>query len=106
MTSTRPATGTAAWITPTASGYRVLSITVETAAGPEVGHYEVRPTGPDSFTLYGLRLRDGKFSTYTVQPEAGLCSCPDAKHRRPGGCKHVRGLRAALARKPYHGYAG
>ena len=43
--------------------------------------------------------RDG--TTYEVELDAPYpsCSCPDHTFRpnRPGGCKHIRGLQAALA---------
>lgn len=29
------------------------------------------------------------------------CSCPDARHRRPYSCKHVRALRAAINAAPF-----
>ena len=39
--------------------------------------------------------------SYRVDARAGVCECPDSKHRDPdGGCKHVRRARAALDREP------
>jgi hypothetical protein len=44
-------------------------------------------------------MRADSGTVYHVHPAGrGLCSCPDARYRRPAsGCKHVQGLRAALA---------
>ena len=39
--------------------------------------------------------------SYRVDARAGVCECPDSRHRDPaGGCKHVRRARAALDREP------
>jgi hypothetical protein len=39
--------------------------------------------------------------SYRVDARAGVCECPDSKHRDPDdGCKHVRRARAALDREP------
>jgi len=38
---------------------------------------------------------------YTVNTVLGTCDCPDAKNNpRPGGCKHVWAVRAALPTIP------
>ena len=48
----------------------------------------------------GYRLEKGDRTTYDVNTEAETwtCDCPDATFNpdRPGGCKHVAALRAAL----------
>jgi hypothetical protein len=48
----------------------------------------------------GFRLEQGDRTTYDVNTEADpwTCDCPDATFHpeRPGGCKHVAALRAAL----------
>ncbi|RKS83353.1 hypothetical protein BDK61_2735 [Haloarcula quadrata] len=34
-----------------------------------------------------------KGTQYIVDPDAGICDCPDMLHRRPdGGCKHLRAV--------------
>ncbi len=108
MTTThvQPATGTAEWVANAPSGRRQLRIEVQTKAGPVVTLHEIDPAGNDRYTLHGVNLKTGEFSRYTVDLRTGSCDCGDATHRRPGGCKHVRGLAAALRRRPYHGYAG
>jgi hypothetical protein len=48
----------------------------------------------------GFRLEKGDRTTYDVntEGESWTCDCPDATFHpeRPGGCKHVAALRAAL----------
>lgn len=55
--------------------------------------------------LYGVIVIDGGFeivkpdrTVYHIDREFWVCDCPDATYRseRPGGCKHVAALRAAL----------
>ena len=51
----------------------------------------------DDTTIVTVTSASG--STYDVDVRAGVCSCPDARHREPeGGCKHVRRARVALGR--------
>lgn len=109
MTTTKvqPATGNAEWAGTAPNGFRLLRIEVQTAAGPVVTLHEVEPAGGDRYTLHGVNLGTGEFSRYAVTlGDRPACTCGDATHRRPGACKHVRGLAAALKRRPYHGYAG
>jgi hypothetical protein len=63
--------------------------------------YEVFPLFDDN-ALVGYRLVKADGTMYDVGvagPHGWTCDCPDATFRpeRPGGCKHVRALRAALA---------
>lgn len=53
----------------------------------------------DRGQLVGYRLIQADGTTYDVDADTWVCSCPDAIARpdRPGGCRHVAGLRAALA---------
>ncbi|OGG56633.1 MAG: hypothetical protein A3F84_08395 [Candidatus Handelsmanbacteria bacterium RIFCSPLOWO2_12_FULL_64_10] len=47
------------------------------------------------------RISSPSGRAYTVHPEAGTCTCPDAQargHRR--ACKHLRGLWALLKLMP------
>jgi hypothetical protein len=39
------------------------------------------------------------YDVATVEEHVWTCDCPDATYQpeRPGGCKHVKALRAALA---------
>jgi hypothetical protein len=63
--------------------------------------YEVLPLY-DGAALAGYRLLKPGGAMYdvgTAEPHSWACDCPDATYHpeRPGGCKHVRALRAALA---------
>lgn len=43
--------------------------------------------------VYSSHMEDGTMVSeqYIVDPDAGICDCPDMLHRRPdGGCKHLR----------------
>jgi len=43
--------------------------------------------------VYSSHYDRGRWVTnrYVVDPEAGVCGCPDMLHRRPdGGCQHLR----------------
>jgi hypothetical protein len=55
--------------------------------------------------FYGVILIDGGYeivkpdrTVYHIDREFWVCDCPDATFRaeRPGGCKHVAALKAAL----------
>jgi len=103
----QPLSGSARWVGggPTQArlddGDAILQITV---AGKEPGFYHVE-TNKDGDTVRGYRLIKidalEKAATYDVELHAdGLltCDCPDATNvDRPGGCKHVKALRASLA---------
>jgi hypothetical protein len=54
--------------------------------------------GPDSVLGYRLAKADGTVYDVCVTEERWTCDCPDATYKpeRPGGCKHVAALRAAL----------
>jgi hypothetical protein len=111
MTKTRkpvkPVSGNARWIGGAPSqarlddGDAILQITV---AGKEPGFYHVE-TNRDGDKVRGYRLIKidalEKAATYDVElhDDGSLtCDCPDATNvDRPGGCKHVKALRAALA---------
>jgi hypothetical protein len=97
-----PVKGTCRWIggAPTPGqldgGDAMLLITVEGKA-PQAYHvqrfdgrnFRLTKAGVESGTAYDLeRVGDGF-----------RCDCPDATHNeeRPGGCKHSKALRAALA---------
>src|SRR5262245_53067382 len=48
--------------------------------------------------LTGFRLMSAAGKVYDLPVSLDDCSCPDSTFRpRPGGCKHVKSLRAALA---------
>jgi hypothetical protein len=48
----------------------------------------------------GFRLTKSDGKVYDIDPAHWTCDCPDGTFRqnRPGGCKHGRAVRAALAR--------
>jgi hypothetical protein len=63
--------------------------------------YEVFPLFDDQIRVgYRLVKADGTmYDVGTAEPHGRTCDCPDATYQpeRPGGCKHVKALRAALA---------
>ena len=82
------------------NGEAVLQVTV---AGKDPAFYFVATNKDDDGLLLGWRLVKidalDKTSTYDVEitPHGLRCDCPDATYAdRPGGCKHVCGLRAGL----------
>lgn len=92
-----PATGSVRWLPPAPNGAPRLLIT--TAGGFGVSQeYEVHET------FGGFRLLrweesapgNGRVVEYFVDTLRDTCTCPDARLRRQGACKHLRGLRAAL----------
>ena len=101
-----PATGTVAWEDHDCpeTGNPLLRITVATSRGPVAQVYEVEQvTG--GYNLYRL---DNLYHliTYRIRVDASgcwWCDCPDADMdpSRCNHCKHVRGLRAALAKLPF-----
>ena len=96
-----PVHGACRWVVPLSaeSGAGVLEI----RRGRQVDLYEVvafREAG----ALVGFRLNKttgGKEGLYDIdcRTEPWTCDCPDATFHpeRPGGCKHVLALQAALA---------
>jgi hypothetical protein len=74
----------------------------------EGGVLEINGTAYEVFVLYdgealvGYRLLKADGAMYdvgTAEPHGWTCDCPDATYspERPGGCKHAKALRAALA---------
>jgi hypothetical protein len=90
--ATKPATGTARWLTkPNADqAGGVLQIN-----GTE---YEVLPLFDDQARI-GYRLLKADGTMYDLPADLSGCDCPDHTFHpeRPGGCKHMQALRAALA---------
>ena len=84
--------GTCQWIEPAKNGNRQLIVNGVL--------YELEDLQGRGYRLY--RLKDGAVVAYDIDtrtPHGWTCDCPDATYRpdRPGGCKHVRALQAALA---------
>ena len=99
-----PATGVARWMNyvDPVSGNRWLTITVNGVSKD----YEVEKI-QGGYRLHHLDLDTLEITTYTVTIRGAggrvwFCDCPDAKNRpeRASACKHVRALRAALAKLP------
>jgi hypothetical protein len=105
----QPVHGSARWIggTPTREqlneGEARLQITAE-GKEPQIYFVEVLRDGP-KLTGYSLIKFDSldKTATYDIDatfspdPRHWCCDCPDATYTdRPGGCKHLCGLVAAL----------
>src|SRR5437764_1219612 len=104
----QPVHGVARWIGGTAtqgqldSGDAILQFTV---AGKEPTFYFVRELKDGDGDRAGFQLVKidalDKTETYDIDlygsGNVWTCDCPDAVYaNRPGGCKHVCGLRAAL----------
>ena len=99
---TQPVHGSCRWVVPLGeeSGAGVLEI----HRGHLTDLYEVVAFREDG-VIVGFRLNKvtgGKEAFYDIdtRPSWGWsCDCPDATFHpeRPGGCKHIRALQAALA---------
>ncbi len=106
MTTTEPKTteNYVRWLKDEVNGARRLLISVGTKAGTVERVYEVEVT-PTGYRLHFLDDAN-RFKVYSVNTnwcDGWRCDCPDATNRRDReyNCKHVRGLRAALAKRPY-----
>jgi hypothetical protein len=93
--ATRPACGTCRWISKPNRRHEGGVLRINGTA------YEVLPLY-DGEALVGYRLLKPDGAMYdldTTAPHGWGCDCPDATYHpeRPGGCKHVKALRAALA---------
>jgi hypothetical protein len=79
------------------AGNAMLLITPE---GKEPAPYHVQRL-LDGERVAGFRLTKAGIeeAVYDVDGETGECSCPDATYNdaRPGGCKHAKAVRAAVA---------
>ncbi len=91
-TALREVHGTCSWLPDEANGNRVLEIN-GTA-------YEVEAL-VGGYRLY--RWKGAEIKTIDIDAQTWQCDCEDATFRpeRPGGCKHVRALKAALPRRPW-----
>lgn len=103
-----PATGNCKWLTyvDPQTGNRWLHVECHTPSGGVTkDDYEVEQFA-GGFRLHRLDPETFEVVTYTISTTWGngvwSCSCPDAANRpeRRGQCKHVRALRAALAKLP------
>jgi hypothetical protein len=73
----------------------MLELTVPRKDGVCTEAYWVTVVGPDRYLLE----KAGEWVNHHVALGAApVCTCKDAAYRNPGRCKHVLGLRAALAR--------
>lgn len=93
-----PVKGVCRWLGDKPCGRRVIAIN---GTVYEVEHgWNVLRLYRFDFSKPGTGL-----TVYTVDTSSVLswrCDCPDAANRdRPGGCKHVKALRAAVAKRPY-----
>jgi hypothetical protein len=90
---TRPVSGNCRWVLPIGEvGTGVLAINGR--------NYTVTVLrGPNGVLGYRLVKADGTTYDVCTTEEHWTCDCPDATFQpeRPGGCKHVAALRAALA---------
>ncbi|HJT79460.1 MAG TPA: hypothetical protein VJ739_19850 [Gemmataceae bacterium] len=90
--ATRPAHGVCRWITKPnaerAGGVLAINGTA----------YEVLPVY-DGEALAGYRLLKADGAMYDLPADLSGCDCPDHCYHpeRPGGCKHMGAMRAALA---------
>jgi hypothetical protein len=92
-----------AWLDDCPDGERWLRITVRTKRGVVSQEYQLElcengyrltRLDPATFDLVEYRI--------DCRSKHWRCDCPDAANSRlDGGCKHARGLRAALAAEPF-----
>jgi hypothetical protein len=100
----QPATGSFRWISDPASlalRFRCgasAALAIGPDGGEEVG-YVLTPHLSESGELLGWRLeRADNGKCYDLPADLSACDCKDSLYRdRPGGCKHRKALRAALA---------
>lgn len=85
------------------TGNRWLRLTSSTKRRLVVHEYEVEEVVPRyKYRLWRLDPATFQLVCRNVTLSAvNACDCEDATHRRPGQCKHVRGLRAALDVLPF-----
>jgi len=88
---TRPAAGVCRWLTRPNARHEGGVLQVNGT------RYEVLPFY-DGEALVGHRLLKADGTMYDVDVVTWRCDCPDATFHpeRPGGCKHVQALKAAL----------
>jgi hypothetical protein len=101
--ATRPVTGCCRWAVQPGTGRNahpgVLVVTTEDARGvANVGTFVVRELR-DGGRLTGYRLEKPDGTAYDLPADLSSCDCPDATQHpeRPGGCRHQKAMRAALA---------
>jgi hypothetical protein len=88
----RPVSGSCRWVLPIGEvGTGVLAINGQ--------NYTVTVLcGPSGVSGYRMAKVDGTTYDVCTTEERWTCDCPDATFHpeRPGGCKHVKALQAAL----------
>jgi hypothetical protein len=92
--ATRPAAGLCRWLSKPNAHHEGGVLQINGTA------YEVLPLY-DGEALVGYRLLKADATMYdvgTTAPHGWTCDCPDATFHpeRPGGCKHIQALKAAL----------
>ncbi len=102
--ATRPVHGNARWAVQPgcapAAHPGVLVITSADARGVEnVGTFVVSENRDAAGALAGFRLTKPDGTAYDLPADLSSCDCPDATYHpeRPGGCRHQKAMRAALA---------
>src|SRR5215472_6763647 len=90
-TATRPASGLCRWLSKPNAHHEGGVLQVNGTA------YEVLPLYDDE-ALVGYRLLKADGSMYDLPRDLSGCDCPDHTFHpeRPGGCKHMSAMRAAL----------
>jgi hypothetical protein len=106
-TATRPITGSCRWnlrpVLPTADDLNGLSGLLAVATEDRTTEYLVTPLADrvaDGAVLRGWSMTKSDGTVYHLDAAEGLrCDCPDHTFHpeRPGGCRHMRALAAALA---------
>jgi hypothetical protein len=101
--ATRPVSGGCRWAVQPGTGKTahpgVLVITSADARGQvNVGTFVVH-AHQDGGRLLGYRLEKPDGTAYDLPADLSSCDCPDGTFHpeRPGGCRHQKALRAALA---------
>jgi hypothetical protein len=90
--ATRPASGVCRWLSKPNAHHEGSMLAINGTA------YEVLPLY-DGEALVGYRLLKADATMYDLPADLSGCDCPDHTFHpeRPGGCKHIKALQAALA---------
>jgi hypothetical protein len=98
--ATRPATGSVRWaVQPTDTHPGCLVITSADARGKVTVSASLVYVVVEYGRVLGYQLRKADGTIYDLAADLSSCDCPDATFHpeRPGGCKHQKALKAALA---------
>lgn len=91
-----PVKGSARWVKKLANDFGRLAITSYTKRGPVVTEYDVQLNRDERGQPLGYVLAKDDDTVYDLPADLSACDCHDCLCR-DRECKHLKGLRAALA---------